>query len=791
MIKNYFKTAWRNLKAHRLFTLLNIAGLSIGLAISVLLYMFIVSEYSFDSMYKNEKNIYRVLATSDSYGTMSASPNAVAPAISANIPEVKYAARMLKHDFGTSAFIKTNNHDFVEKYFYYCDSSIFKIFDVPFVTGNPATALSRPNTVVLSEKTAKIYFGNVNPVGKTIVVDNYYTFEVTGVYKDFPQNSTLDCNVIASFSSNNFSKYNSWSNASFETYCLLNDHANISTVDKKMQQLMDKNVAKEDRWYSLSLQPLGKVHLYSAGYTGSYSSRNGDIKEVRNLSFLVILILLIACINYMNLSTARSQKRAKEVAINKTLGASMRNIVFRFYSETAILTLIALLIGIVLAVFALPVFNNITGKELSLGSIINFKFLAGIFLMWLGITVVSGSYPAIYLSRFSPKLVLQQSFQKGNTSAYIRKGLVVLQFACSVILIFGVIVIYQQMQYVQNKNLGFQPDNVVAINATAATSKSQIISLMNDLKSQPNVLAVTRAQAYPGMETSGRSIYKNESDKNGLNIQTNHSQEGIVDVLKLKLLAGTDLPVKVEGDSTVHIILNKKAVDYLGFTPEQAIGKKVKMQFGNNAYITGVADNFNFASLHEPMGAYAFNDATMEPKPFFLVRFKTNDLPKTMEKFESSFKKAIPETAFDFTFLDQYLNTLYASEHRMSIVTLIFSILAIIVACMGLFGLAVYTAEQRTKEIGVRKILGASVTGITVLLSKDFLKLVIISIVIAAPISWWMMTKWLQGFAYKIKLSWWAIIVAGCIAIIIALITVSFQAIKAAVANPVDSLRSE
>ncbi|MEO7119873.1 MAG: FtsX-like permease family protein, partial [Ginsengibacter sp.] len=488
----------------------------------------------------------------------------------------------------------------------------------------------------------------------------------------------------------------------------------------------------------------------------------------------------------------RSQKRAKEVAINKTLGASMRNLVFRFYSETAILTLIALILGMLLAIFALPLFNTITGKAMDITSLITLKFMAGIFLMWLGITVVSGSYPAMYLSRFSPKLVLQQSFQKGNASAFIRKGLVVLQFASSVILIFGVIVIYQQMQYVRNKNLGYQPENVVAINVTAATSKSQIIALTNDLKSQNNVLAVTRAQVFPGMETSSRSIYKNEEDKVGLTIQTNHSQNGIVNVLKLKLLAGTDLPdAKAEGDSTVHIILNKKAVDYLGYTPEQAIGKKVKMQFGDNSYITGVVADFNFASLHVPMGAYAFNDAMSEPKPFFLVRFKTNDLPKTMEKFESSFKKAIPNTAFDYTFLDQYLNTLYASEQRMSLVTLIFSILAIIVACMGLFGLAAYTAEQRTKEIGVRKVLGASVSNITFLLSKDFLKLVIISIVIAAPVAWYIMSNWLRDFAYRINISWWIIVVAGFIAVIIALVTVSFQSIKAALANPVESLRSE
>ena len=741
-------------------------------------------------MYNNEKSIYRVLTVTEDYGVIANSPNAVGPAVKANIPEVRHAVRMIKHDFGTNAFIKAGNNEFIEKNFYSCDSTFFQIFDVPFISGNPLTALSRPNTVVLSETTAKTYFGDQDPMGKNIKLDNEKNLEVTGVYEDFPENSTLDCNVIASFNTAGFSE-DSWSNASFETFLLLNDQANISSVENKMQKMIEKNVGKDNQWYTLSLQPLSKVHLYSANITDSYSSRNGDIKEVRNLSFLVLIILLIASINYMNLSTAQSQKRAKEVAINKTLGASLRHLITRFYAETAILTFLGLLTGILLAILALPAFNSITGKNLDVNSLLHINFVAGLLIMWIVITLISGSYPALYLSGFSPIWALKQSAPKGNSSVFVRKGLVVVQFASSIILIFGVIVIYQQMQYMRNKKLGFQPENVVAIDATAASNISQINTLMNSLQSQPNVLAVTRAQSFPGISTSTRSIRKNSEDQNGLNLSTNRSQPGIVEVLQLKLLAGADLPVKAKDDTMVNVILNKKAVDYLGLTPQEAIGKKVIADLGDNAYIRGVVDNFNFTSLHEPMGAYAINDAPMEPKTFFLVRFQSQNISKTMAGFENAFRKAIPDTAFDFTFLDQYLNTLYASEQRMAMIILIFSILAIIVACLGLFGLAAFTAEQRRKEIGVRKVLGATVSGITVLLSKDFLKLVILSIIIAAPLAWWVMTKWLQDFAYKINISWWVIGVAGLAAIIIALITVSFQAIKAAMANPVESLRTE
>lgn len=438
MLQNNFRIAWRNLKTHRLFSFLNIFGLSIGLAISILLYMFIVSELSFDTMYKNEKNTYRILVNSKAYGNMATAPNAVAPALIKNLPDVKFAARMLKHGFGTSAFIEVNHNHFIEKSLYWCDPSIFEIFDVPFLAGNPANALNRPNTVAFSESAAQKYFGThannyQSIIGKTIKVDNEKTLEVTGVYKDFANNSTIDCDVIGSYSSTGFSKRDSWSNASFETYCVLNQHADMNTVQHKMNALLDKNVAKDDRWFTLSLQPLGKVHLYSSDYINSYSSRDGDIREVRNLGLLVALILLIACINYMNLATARSQKKAKDVAINKTLGASARNLVLRFYIETAVLSFIALLLGIFIAGVTLPLFNNITGKHLEVSMLLNLRFSGAIIIMWLVITFISGSYPALYLSRFSPKLAMQQSFSVGSFSSVVRKGLVVVQFASSVI----------------------------------------------------------------------------------------------------------------------------------------------------------------------------------------------------------------------------------------------------------------------------------------------------------------------------------------------------------------------
>lgn len=794
MIQNYIKIAWRNLKTDSTFSIINIFGLSIGLAITLLLFLFVMNERSFDQMYADKENIYRVLLhTKDERQEIWPSvPAALAPSVENSIPEIKKAARTLKHGFGAPAFITANATDFIENGLYFTDPEFIDIFEIPFVSGNPNSALDRPNTVVISESTAKRFFGEQNPLGKILTLDNNKKLEVTGVFEDFPKNSTLDANMLVSFSSTGFYDDPTWSNASFETYFLLNNNADIALTEQKMQELLNSKVKEDNQWYSFSLQPLVRIHLYSANFTDSYSSRRGDISEVQNLSLLAILILLIACINYMNLTTARSQKRTKDVGINKTLGASTKNLIIRFYTETGLITCIAVIIGVALAILAIPIFNTIAGKNLSIDLLFSSGFLISLLLIWLITTLLAGSYPAFYLSRFSPKSVLKPSFKKGGMAAFVRKGLVVLQFSASVILIISVLVIYKQLTFIQNKNLGYNPENVIAIATAGIQNEHNATALANEFKALPNVSEVSFAQGFPGIEVSGRTLYKNDESDRGISIQTNHTDAFIIDVLQLELLAGKTLPeTKAEGDSLVEVILNKKAVDFLGYTPREAIGKKVQMQLGSNSYIVGVVENFNFSSLHVPIGAYAFSNSPREPIRTLLVRFNTGILPQTIRKFEETFKNVVPDLAFDYVFLDENLETLYAAEQRTARVGLIFSILAIFVACLGLFGLAAFTAEQRKKEIGVRKVLGASVFSITKLLSKDFILLVVLALVIAFPIALWLMKKWLQDFAYRIELGWLVFLIAGILAIVIALVTVSFQAIKAAVANPVKSLRME
>ncbi|MEP0213779.1 MAG: ABC transporter permease [Cellulophaga sp.] len=795
MFKNHIKIAWRGLKMDKMFSALNILGLSIGLTIAILLFSFISFEKSFDKQYKSYSDIYRVLVntTGDAFDKeiMATAPAAVAPALKEELPTIKYAARMLQHSFGETAFIKANNNNFLEKRLFWCDQELFSIFDTKFIKGDPASAITRPNTVVLSKSAAKKYFGTIDPMGKTIKVDDKTELEVTGVFEDFAKNSTVDCNLIASFSTTYFFKEPSWSNSSFETYVQLKDNASKMASENQMQQILDKNVDKQGQWYTLSLQPLSEVHLYSKGYTSTYTSRIGSISEIKNLSFLALLILLIACVNYMNLMTARSQKRAKDVGINKTLGASSKSLVARFYAETGLLTLIALCIGIALSIAIIPVFNSITGASLDYKFLITPTFIIGVCVVWLVTTLVAGSYPAFYLSGFSPSSILKPA-NRTVSNAVIRKALVVFQFTASVILIVGVLVVYQQLEFMKNKDLGYKPENVVAVSTAAIKTYNNKQALASEVKKLSSVIEVGSAQGFPGMDVSGRSLHKNDQDENGKSIQTNVADASVLDVLQLKLLAGKTLPnVKQKGDTLVDVVLNKKAIAYLGLTPEEAIGKKVDMQLGDDATIIGVVDDFNFESLHKPIGAYAFHNSRFEGKPYLLVRFNSTSITSTMKQLEAVYAKVAPDSSFDYTFLDKNMEQLYVQDRKMAQVGLLFCLLAIFVACLGLFGLAAFTAEQRKKEIGVRKVLGASVVGITQMLSKDFLKLIAVSLIVAFPVAYFVMQQWLEEFAFRVNISWFVFFIAGMCAILIALLTVSFQAIKAATANPIKSLRTE
>lgn len=796
MIQNYLKRSFRALLKNPLFTALNTLGLALGLTVSLLLFLHVRNEWSFDRYHAKADRICRViLNVSREDGDaeqLANAPNSAGPSFKDNIPAVAQYARLLKHEFGTTAFISAGDKKIVEESLYWADPGFLEIFDIQQVAGDLTSALTQPNTVALSRSTAIRYFGTADPVGQVIRVDRMEPLEVKAVYEDFPGNSTFDANLLGSFSSIKWANQKlTWDNASFETWLLLGPGADRLQTEQQIESVLARNIEKSDRWFSILLQPLRDVHLYSSAMQNNYSARLGDPKQVTILSVLALAVLLIACFNYMNLSTARSQLRFREVGINKTMGASRGQLATRFYVETAVMVGISLLLATGFVALSIPLFNQLADKHLTIRSLFLPQTLLAILGIGVAVSLFAGSYPAFFLSSFSPKSLLQTTFGKETGAGWLRRSLVTVQFAASVVLMTGTVVLYRQMQYIQQKKLGFEPEQVLAITTTAAEDISQVDALMQGCRNLSTVKAVCRAQTYPGGQASGRNLYRPDDLENGRSISTNRVSPGFEKVLGIKMLAGNPLSEKAPGDTVVHVVLNKTAVDYLGYSPEEAIGKKVTCQLGENAVITGVTEDFHSESLHKPINAYAFHDASTESRRFMMVKMSTGNLPETMRRIEGVFRSALPQSAFEYRFLDEHLDSMYRGEQRTARVVLVFSILSILVSCLGLFGLVAFAAEQRTKEIGVRRVLGAGVVSITGLLTRDFLKLVLIAIAVAIPVAYWAMNAWLADFVYRVEIQWWMFAVASLAAMAIAIMTVGFQSIKAALANPVKSLRSE
>jgi len=796
MLSSYLKLSFRNLSKNPLFAALNVFGLSLGLAVALCLFLFVKNERAFDQFHSKAGQIQRVILNAK-FGNepsvqLSIAPNVVGPSAKENIPAIRHYARILANDFTGNAIVAAGEKRLTVEKLIWADPGLIEIFDLKTVAGDLKSALTEPNSVALSRSSAIQFYGTSDPVGQTMVIDRRPAVMVRAVYEDFPQNSTLEANVMGSFVSEKWANQRLvWSNASFETWLLLDPAADPHAVEGQLAALLEKNVVQDNRWFSMMLQPLSDVHLGSASMDGNISTRVGDPKQVGLLGILGLAVLLIACFNYMNLATARAQTRTNEVGINKTMGATRGQLAGRFYFETSVLVALSMLISLGLLALGLPLFNQMADQQLSLASFFAPASLAAFAGIGLLVTLLAGSYPAILLSSFLPKSLLQASFQKNTGAGWLRRGLVTVQFSASIILILGTLILWRQMQFIQQKNLGFEPDQVVAITTTAAETTEQVGALIDACTQVSSVQAVCRAQTFPCGSPSGRGISKSEDDKNSLNLSTNRAGAGVEKVLGIPLLAGSTLPEKAPGDTIIHVLLTKMAVDYLGFTPEAAIGEKVDCQLGANAYIVGVLADFHDNSLHQPIGAYAFHDAELEPRKLLLVKMATQNLPETMRQLEKAVKSTLPNSPFEARFLDDQIEKIYRSDARTARVTMLFCLLSVLISCLGLFGLAAFAAEQRVKEIGIRKVLGASVMGITSLLAKDFLKLVFIAILIASPIAYHFINLWLADFAYHIDIQWWMFFVAGAIAVIVAFLTVSFQSIKAALANPVKSLRSE
>jgi putative ABC transport system permease protein len=797
MLFNYLKIALRNILRHKSFSVINIAGLTIGLTAFLAISLYIVDEFTYDRFHEKKDRIYRAVIVAEFDGQVNkwgGAPNRLATTSMKEIPEVEKATRVFHHNFGELGFVSTDQEKFSETELFYADPEIFDIFSIDLIKGSKANALNRPGTVVISEQAAKKYFGQSDPMGKSLTVDNSLALEVTGVYRDFPSNSFLQCKLIASFSSNWFGleKNQSWGNASFDTYFLLHPSAQPVAVEGKIKAMLDRNLTKDSRWFEITLQPLLDIRLYSGDLNATFDRRvYGDINQIKIVGALALAILLIAAINYMNLTTAQSQRRNKEVGISKTLGATYQQLYRKFYFEAAFFVLISLLLSVAVFTLVLPIFNALTGKEIGLGFITTQFFWLGFAGVWLCLTFLAGFYPALYLSSFSPKAALQKTSAAGG-QATIRKSLVVFQFAVSIMLIICSIVFYKQLNFMRTKKLGFKPEQVVAIMVSGAKDEAQITTVKNAFENISNVVKVSRSQSYPGMGTSMRNLARPGEKEEGTSLLTTRSSSETLEVLGISLLAGKTLPVtKDPRDTTVQVVLNKSVVDYLQLSPEEAVGQRVNIQgFDGLAEVVGVCEDFHITSMHQKIGAFCFHNASSEPLSFLLVKISAGDVAATLQQLQQAFQKNIP-TAFEYSFLDQHMASLYQSEQTLSDTILLFAGLAIFVACLGLYALAAFTAEQRTKEIGIRKVMGASVPHLITMLSKEFMLLVLAAFVIGIPSGYYMMNHWLESFAYRTEITWAIFAAAGAISLLIAWFTVSFESFKAANNNPVKSLRAE
>jgi putative ABC transport system permease protein len=802
MLKNYIKIALRNLLNNKTYSLINISGLAIGIACFMLIYLFVKDELGYDKFNSKADRIYRLTEKIELEGQggefSSSNPFPVMKAMLTDYPQYIEEGVRLFNFQQPSLILEYGDSKFNEKHIYFADSTFFKIFDFPLKSGDKNTALANPNSIILTKELAHKYFGNENPVGKTIIFEVNFNLLITGVFDELPSQSHFNFDCLISFSTvtqiigpgiqQNWVWNPNW------TYFLLKEGVNPKTLEKQFPQFVQKYYpAHLKPQITHYLQPLEDIHLKS---DLDYEMQpNNDEANIYISSAVGILIILIACINFMNLATARSAKRAREVGMRKVLGANRPMLIKQFLGESLLLSFFAVIVAVFLIELLIPVFNNLAGKELSFKIFTDLSNLFLLLAVGLIVGILSGIYPAFFLSASEPIRVVKGSVNLQPKGALLRKGLVVLQFTISFALIIGTLVIYQQLKYMQNANLGFNKENVLLISFRPPVA-NRYEALKNELLRNENISYVTNMNEivgehhntheinYEGMET-GKWVYFP-----GLLID-----EDFAETFNLKMIAGRDFSKEYLREDSLGIIVNEAMLKELNWSdPQSVINKRFNTIFGQERII-GIVKDFNFVWLKEAIGAFFLDIAPEQVRPFFLkyaaARIKPGDVKRTISYIEDKWNEIVPEYPFEFSFLDENLNGMYKEQDNLGSLVGYFSILAIFIACLGMFALASFNAEQRTKEIGVRKVLGASVSGIVFLFTKDFLKLVLIAVITASPLAYIILNKWLEDFAYRVNISPAIFIIAAVVTFLIALSTVAYQAIKAASANPVKSLRYE
>ncbi|MDP4212939.1 MAG: ABC transporter permease [Bacteroidota bacterium] len=790
MFFNYLKIAFRNIVRHKAFSFINIAGLAIGMVCSIFILLWVRNELSYDRFHKNADQIYRLTADVADF-KVAVSPASMPPELKMKMPAIKDMVRL---NANNQHVLEAGIKKFEEKRIFYADSTFFHIFSFPLLKGNPATALNRPDAVLITKDMAKKYFADADPMGKTLRMDNKDYVTVTGVLDNIPANSHLQFDFLMPMSAiaqtNADIKESKWDNFNFYSYIELDKSfnptpANLAGLEKQMNEIYKGHVDEKKLKSAFHLQPITAIHLHSdlqADLPGS-----GNIQYVNIFFIVAIFILAVACINFMNLATARSARRAKEVGLRKVVGAGRGQLIGQFLGESMLIAFIALLIAIGLVYLLLPVFNEVAGKTLSI-HILDGKILAGLLGIALITGLVSGSYPALFLSGFQPAKVLKGNMKTMGGNRIFRNSLVVLQFVVSIVLLAGTALVYKQLKFIKNMNLGFEKSNLLYTGMTGDLFNRQD-ALKTQLKQNPLTSDFTISGSLPVNMTNGTvTVEWHGKDPNAQIIFPNLDvDEDFFDVYQLKMASGRPFSRNFKADSSNYVI-NEKAAQVMGMTPANAIGQPLSL-WGVKGIIVGVVKNFNFKPVQQSIEPLIIH--LNRSGGFITVRTKpgtTEATLKALEKINTGLNPAYP---FSYGFIDQDLASQYKGEQQMGNLFNIFAILAIFISCMGLYGLSAFMAEQRTKEIGVRKVLGASVMNVVYMLSSSFTRLIVVAVLIAVPIAWYAMNKWLQGFAYHIQIGWIVFGVASLAALAVAWITISYESVKAAVANPVSSLRSE
>ena len=818
MLKNYFKIAFRGLIKQKVYTAINMIGLAVSIAACLLIVLYVKHELSYDDFFANGDRIYK-MALERKYPNhktfYSVVPHSFAKAIQQDFPEVENVLHLFGPNKGAVIKYKASETEiksFEEDYFLQADSSFFKFFDLDLIKGNKETSLALPNQVIISETIARKYFGEEDPIGKLLTGD-LGEAKVSGVFKDLPSNSHLRLDFVGSVAGPQFAQFINQENyTSFDshTYIKLKSGVDAKALEAKFPKMVDTyavghiehdlgkswaDYKKAGNGYRYFLQPLKSIHLDPTNLEFTITS-SGNINYVYILSFIALLILLIACINFMNLATARSAERAREVGVRKVMGSFKNQLISQFLTESILLSLVGTLIATLVAFLLLPSFNNLIEKQLQFAfdaitilSVLVFAFLVGI---------LAGIYPAFVLSGYNPVVVMKGNFSGSSKGAWLRNGLVIFQFMISIVLIVGTFIVGEQMGFMQHKDLGFDKQQVVMIERAFVLEK-RTESFIEQLRQMPEVVSAAGTSARTGNrdDVFGDQFQPSGSDEI-LTVKSMVIDNDFAEVIGFTLKEGRDFAK--ETNDSLHILVNETAVKTMGLT--DPVGRKMSNILTNQDGTTttrfftiiGVVKNFHFQSLRDeitPLVLYSNEAFGRANNGFVAVRLKSGSFNQGIPKIESKWKEFVPEQPFKYEFLDDNLNQGYAEEQRSGILFSVFSGLAIIIACVGLFGLSAYTASLLTKEIGIRKVMGASVRSVLILLSKDFTKLVLIAFVLATPVAWWMMSQWLSGFAYRIEMGVGSFVLAGGVALLIAWLTVSYQSIKAAIVNPVKSLRSQ